>query len=533
MQKMPGRSISPPGGAMPSFVACLRALLLSLLLFGGASARAAIETDHLERSVVRVVIIIQNLAGEVFTVGHGSGFAVSPTQVVTNAHVVNAAKEYEGQDYKTGILVVPSRGKDFAVGTVQDISTDADLALLKVEKTTLPRVTLFAGTVGADTDVVALGYPGNVDRALGRDADARIMPSPPERTQARLSSVREGAPWNSALETYLHDARIGPGYSGGPLSDACGRVLGVNTAVTENGDGDAQYAFTIAGPGLRAFLRKNEVEFAVTSEPCLDAAAAAEARYSDQLKQRADAARQADEASARERQHQQDLLVKLAEQHDTQRRNDIISIGLALVMLAALSFAIWRWRKGERAWGVAGTALAIGTLVGIVLIERSTPSTIDPLAAQATLPPSAPSDAIPRDADVHCTLDRPSSHITLTDANDTDFHIAGGQCVNGKTLYAPSLGGIARVEVAKEDESASLTELDPKTGRFTSSLYLLDQPSYAQAAKLAEKYGDPVCSGAPSSADTQQMADRLAATRALLPAQATQVIAWNCSAKGK
>ena len=48
------------------------------------------DIDAAARGVVRVVLIGTD-GQEVFPVSHGSGFAVSPTMIVTNAHVIREA----------------------------------------------------------------------------------------------------------------------------------------------------------------------------------------------------------------------------------------------------------------------------------------------------------------------------------------------------------------------------------------------------------------------------------------------------------
>ncbi|HST37589.1 MAG TPA: serine protease, partial [Allosphingosinicella sp.] len=58
------------------------------------------------RSVVRVVVVAFGEEGEVAGFGHGSGFAVGPDRIVTNAHVV--AQAQQGKNVRIG--VVPSEG---------------------------------------------------------------------------------------------------------------------------------------------------------------------------------------------------------------------------------------------------------------------------------------------------------------------------------------------------------------------------------------------------------------------------------------
>ena len=57
------------------------------------------------RAVVRVVLVAEE-DGETFYVGHGSGFAVAPNKIVTNAHLIAPLRE----DSTIRIGIIPSEG---------------------------------------------------------------------------------------------------------------------------------------------------------------------------------------------------------------------------------------------------------------------------------------------------------------------------------------------------------------------------------------------------------------------------------------
>src|SRR3546814_16296713 len=58
--------------------------------------------------------------GEVVGFGHGSGIAISPTRIVTNAHVVESAARYPGN---VALGVVPSAGQNSYAGKLIAIDT--------------------------------------------------------------------------------------------------------------------------------------------------------------------------------------------------------------------------------------------------------------------------------------------------------------------------------------------------------------------------------------------------------------------------
>ena len=124
----------------------LRSLVLLLLALAAPAAADPADIDAAARGVVRVVLIAER-AGEVTPVSHGTGFAVSPTHIVTNAHVIQEAL----QDDTLRIGVVPSEGERGTFARIIAISPRNDLALIEITKGTLrlPPLTL-AGGVSAD-----------------------------------------------------------------------------------------------------------------------------------------------------------------------------------------------------------------------------------------------------------------------------------------------------------------------------------------------------------------------------------------------
>lgn len=79
-------------------------LAATALLAGPAQADPA-DISAASRSVVRVVLAATD-GDQVAFVGHGSGFAVAPDKIVTNAHVVEIAR----QEKTVVIGIVPSQG---------------------------------------------------------------------------------------------------------------------------------------------------------------------------------------------------------------------------------------------------------------------------------------------------------------------------------------------------------------------------------------------------------------------------------------
>ena len=194
------------------------------------------------------------------------------------------SRRQEGRTVSIG--VVPSQGAQASRARIVAIDPARDLALLEVEDSQLPPIPLYVGPLDDGAPIAALGYPGNVDLATARSADDYIQPLPPTRSVGIFSNVR---PING-ITTLLHTANIARGHSGGPLLDQCGRVLGVNTLITRNQDGDAPFAFAVANRELTAFLGQARQPYQSVTTPCVS--------MSDRLRQ--DEERAAAEERARQ-----------------------------------------------------------------------------------------------------------------------------------------------------------------------------------------------------------------------------------------
>ncbi len=155
--------------------------------------------------------------------GLGSGFIIDKRgYIVTNNHVVNGADE---------IKVTLSDGRELAAKL---IGTDpqTDLALIKVEpKGELPSVAFGDSDRARVGDwVVAIGSPFG----LGGSVTAGII-------SARGRDIHSG-PYDDYLQI---DAPINSGNSGGPVINAEGKVVGVNTAIYSPNGGNIGIGFAI------------------------------------------------------------------------------------------------------------------------------------------------------------------------------------------------------------------------------------------------------------------------------------------------
>jgi len=145
----------------------------------------------------------------------GSGFIISKDgYILTNNHVVKDAED----------IKITLTSKNEYEAKIIGSDEDMDIALLKIEaKEDLPVVRL------GDSDrleigewVVAIGNPFGLEHTV----TAGIV-------SAKWRPIGQG-PYDSFIQT---DASINPGNSGGPLLNIRGEVVGINTAITAEGQG--------------------------------------------------------------------------------------------------------------------------------------------------------------------------------------------------------------------------------------------------------------------------------------------------------
>ncbi len=162
-------------------------------------------------SVVKVSVDISGASGN--GEGVGTGIIISADgEIVTNAHVVLD---------ETAVRVLLPGSTEPISAEVVGTDPGNDLALLRVKATGLP-VAKFAADDSAivGDQVVAMGF------ALDLPGEASVTAGIISATSRTM--LTENGALNGLLQT---DAAISSGNSGGPLLNAAGQVIGINTAV--------------------------------------------------------------------------------------------------------------------------------------------------------------------------------------------------------------------------------------------------------------------------------------------------------------
>lgn len=229
----------------------------------------------LERSTV-LVLIVSSQPG-VGVEGIGSGFFINERQIVTNRHVVESAAS--GRVFvanKTLTQPIPVRIIAATRSTAQMQSqSPVDFALLEVEQPT--GIAGIALPAAADrlSAVTAAGFTMTLvqnDQAFKKllAGDASAMPEMVV-TQGIVTVVQQ----KGSAALVFHTATISNGNSGGPLTDACGRLVGINTFGIVDRKQPIAFHGALGAVSLAGFLEANNVGFTKVTGVCETSVAAA------------------------------------------------------------------------------------------------------------------------------------------------------------------------------------------------------------------------------------------------------------------
>ena len=148
----------------------------------------------------------------------GTGIVLNDSGLIlTNDHVVSGA---------SSVTVAPGTAPNTTrSATVVGEDPDADLAVLKIDPSGLglkPLTFADSSSVSVGQSVYAIGNPYGLDETLTTGIVSAV---------GRQISAPDGATINDAIQT---DAALNPGNSGGPLINAQGDVIGINSQIASD-----------------------------------------------------------------------------------------------------------------------------------------------------------------------------------------------------------------------------------------------------------------------------------------------------------
>ncbi len=240
-----------------SLLLVVLALMLLTVQFAGAANDAV---ENAKNNVVRVMAF--SLDGKSYSTG--SAFAVGKAgekvkYFVTNRHCV---VDSEANALSNDIYVIFGDYSTRVSANVVDYSTRTDLALLVISEPTdkrEPAVILkdSSAKLKARDAVYTLGFPGASTFLSGTSI---LLPSTLDdmtMTGGVFSHVLDNSKTQSGT-VLQHDAVISGGNSGGPLVNAKGQVVGVNTWSSNKAEG---VYWSIATEEVTRFLDDNDMDY--------------------------------------------------------------------------------------------------------------------------------------------------------------------------------------------------------------------------------------------------------------------------------
>ncbi len=221
---------------------------------------AELDFDQLDKSVVRVITV---KADDTF--GSGTGFVINNgPNVVTNYHVIEGGHRILVADGSTA-------EEDLKEAVVKWSSEEKDLAVLQVtDLEPRPALSLSSAEPNKGSQVYAIGFPGAADLLTDEVSTESSV------TTGSVSRMFDAA-WEQNRPLFRivqHSSEINSGNSGGPLVNACGQVVGINTIKTSlaaslrSGEIISGVFFASHASSLIEALTAQNIPFQNVNKPC-------------------------------------------------------------------------------------------------------------------------------------------------------------------------------------------------------------------------------------------------------------------------
>lgn len=257
-------------------------MLLSLLMVLGVlllpiqkvyATEGNVAVQQARNGVVQVAVNVLVDKQEVGFLTVGSGFLVGTSEnaqtVITNFHVVHSVTK----DQVRELLDLSGSEKielNPQIVVRRDLRIDAevykesevgDFTILKLEQPIYDRVPLALGdstSVQTTQEIFALGFPGIVQQI---QTDSKYTFDDVNVTEGIVSKVSDVAIVSNPIPTITHSARVSEGNSGGPLVNASGEVVGINTFISRDDHENNDYFYATQINEIRSSLDALGVDY--------------------------------------------------------------------------------------------------------------------------------------------------------------------------------------------------------------------------------------------------------------------------------
>lgn len=270
---------------MKSMLQSILPFALMCAVVSPAAAREAVDRDTMQRlRAATVQVSVEYGSPFENKTSWGTGFVVGDGLVMTNAHIVSdkiptrvyihneflpqtearvIAFQYDTNGFDKGDIVeyianALVANAEIGAVTLSNTSTNYDVALLAFTPRPEARLPVlsFARQAAPNESVFAIGYPGSDRPAPPRRQQYASGPgsgpaTPVTVTAGRVRQVLEGDP-----QLVMHDALSKFGNSGGPVVNARGEVVGMQTWSMEPDRRGVVTSFALSGTDLSGFLEQ-------------------------------------------------------------------------------------------------------------------------------------------------------------------------------------------------------------------------------------------------------------------------------------
>jgi serine protease Do len=176
----------------------------------------------------RTALIVRQHAVGSGVIVDANGYIMTNAHVVEGAHRIRVALPMSSTGAPTN---TPVGRRQLFDAKVLGVHKESDLALLKIDQTDLPTLSLEQPqNIRVGQMVLAVGSPEGLQNSV---------------TMGVISAVARQADPTKSLNYIQTDAPINPGNSGGPLVDMNGHVVGINTFILTQSGGSEGLGFAI------------------------------------------------------------------------------------------------------------------------------------------------------------------------------------------------------------------------------------------------------------------------------------------------